>query len=86
MMPWTAIAVPAPDERCGKGWPRPDLKRMTGSYTPNSFSFYGTLANNATGELDNKRFIFLDAHDRMGFFTAKRGAGDDLALDVRITP
>lgn len=62
-----------------------DLKRMTGSYTPNSFSFYGTLASNATGQLDQKRFIFLDAHGRMGFFTAK-AEGDDLVLDVRITP
>lgn len=63
-----------------------DLKRMTGSYTANSFSFYGTLANNRSGDLENKRFIFLDAHERMGFFTAKRSDGDELIIDVRITP
>jgi hypothetical protein len=63
-----------------------DLKRMTGSYTPNSFSFYGTLANNAKGELDNKRYIFLDSHGRMGIFTIKQGAGDELILEVKITP
>ena len=63
-----------------------DLKRMTGSYTPNSFTFWATLANNATGALDHKRYIFLDAHGRMGLFTAKAGAGDELVLDVKITP
>jgi hypothetical protein len=63
-----------------------DLKRMTGSYTANSFSFYGTLANNKTGDLDQKKFIFLDAKGRMGVFTVKRGEGDALVLDVKIMP
>ncbi len=63
-----------------------DLKRMTGSYSANSFSFYGTAANNRTGDLDTKRFIFMDAKDRMGFFTLKPGAGDALSLEIRITP
>jgi hypothetical protein len=63
-----------------------DLKRMTGSYTANSFSFYGTMANNAKGELDNKRYIFLDSHGRMGLFTIKQGEGDALVLEVKITP
>jgi hypothetical protein len=63
-----------------------DLKRMAGSYTANSFSFYGTMANNAKGDLDNKRYMFLDAHGRMGFFTIKPGAGDALVLEIKITP
>jgi hypothetical protein len=62
-----------------------DLKRMTGSYTANSFSFYGTLGSSKTGEIENKRFIFTDAQGRMGFFTAKLD-GDDLQLDIKITP
>jgi hypothetical protein len=63
-----------------------DLKRMAGSYTANSFSFYGTMANNAKGDLDNKRYMFLDAHGRMGFFSIKPGAGDALVLEIKITP
>jgi hypothetical protein len=41
---------------------------------------------NAKGELENKRYIFLDSHGRMGIFTIKQGAGDELTLDVKITP
>jgi hypothetical protein len=63
-----------------------DLKRMTGSYTTNSFTFYAIMADNAKGELDQKRYIFLDSHDRMGLFTIKQGDGDTLILDVKITP
>ncbi len=63
-----------------------DLKRMTGSYTANSFSFAATVSNNRSGDLENRRFIFLDARGRMGLFTVKPGAGDDLTLEVRITP
>lgn len=63
-----------------------DLKRMTGSYTANSFSFAATVSNNRTGDLENRRFIFLDARGRMGLFTVKPGAGDDLTLDILITP
>lgn len=63
-----------------------DLKRMTGSYTANSFSFAATVSNNRSGDLENRRFIFLDARGRMGLFTVKPGAGDDLALDIKITP
>ena len=63
-----------------------DLKRMTGSYTANSFSFAATVSNNRSGELENKRFIFLDARGRMGLFTVKPGTGDDLTLDIRIMP
>ncbi len=63
-----------------------DLKRMTSTYTANSFSFYGNLANSASGELENKRYIFLDAHGRMGIFTAKLGANDELTLEIKITP
>lgn len=80
------VALTWDDDLAAKCKTLADLKRMTGSYSPNSFSFYGTLANNRSGDLDNKRYIFLDAHERMGFFTAKRGDGDDLILDVRITP
>lgn len=63
-----------------------DLKRMAGSYTPNSFSFYATVSNNRTGDLENKRFIFLDHQGRMGFFTVKAGSGDELIVDGKITP
>lgn len=80
------VALSWDDELVAKCKGVADLKRMTMSYTPNSFSFYGTLANNAKGELDHKRYIFLDSHGRMGLFTAKLGADDELILDVKITP
>jgi hypothetical protein len=63
-----------------------DLKRMAGGYNAGSFSFFVGLSNNKTGELDNKRFMFLDAQGRMGFFTAKLGADDELTLEGKITP
>jgi hypothetical protein len=80
------VALTWDDELVAKCKTVADLKRMTGSYTANSFSFYGTAANNAQGELENKRFIFLDSKERMGFFTIKAREGDALALEVRITP
>jgi hypothetical protein len=63
-----------------------DLKRMTSTYTANSFSFYGTFGDNATGDLDQKRFIYLDSHGRMGILSAKRSTGDEVVVDVLITP
>ncbi len=72
------------DDQVAKCKSVPDLKRMAGGYTPNSFTFYATLANNQTGAVDQKRFIFSDVQERMGFFTAKLGAGDELILDVKI--
>ena len=62
-----------------------DLQRMTGTYTANSFSFFGNLGDNAKGELENKRYIFLDAHGRMGFFSLKL-EGDALILEGRMVP
>jgi hypothetical protein len=63
-----------------------DLKRMAGSYTVNSFSFFANMASNPKGELDHKSYIFLDGHGRMGIFTLKQGEGDTLVLQVKITP
>ena len=59
---------------------------MTGSYSASSFAFAGTISNNRTGDVENKRFIFLDRAGRMGIFTLKVGADDQLQLDGKITP
>jgi hypothetical protein len=80
------VALSWSDDLVAKCKTTADLKRMTGSYTANSFSFYAVVTNNRTGDLENKRFIFLDAQGRMGLFTVKQGADDDLVLEGKITP
>jgi hypothetical protein len=80
------VALGWDDDLVAKCQTTADLKRMTGSYTANSFSFAATVSNNRSGELDGKRFIFLDAKGRMGFFSVKAGAGDELVLDGKIEP
>jgi len=80
------VALTWDDELVAKCKTVADLKRMTGSYTANSFSFYGIAGSNPQGYIQNKRFMFLDAKERMGFFTIKPRDGDALALEVRITP
>jgi hypothetical protein len=63
-----------------------DLKRMTGSYSKNSFSFAATISNNRTGDLESDRFIVLDRAGRMGFFTVKAGPDDVLQIAGKIIP
>lgn len=80
------VALTWGDDLVAKCKTTADLKRMTGSYTASSFSFYATVSSNRTGDLDSRRFIFTDRKGRMGIFTVKAGAGDDLQLEGKITP
>lgn len=80
------VALGWDDELVARCKTTADLKRMTGSYSAASFSFYGVVTNNRSGDLDGKRFIFLDSKGRMGLFSVKLGSGDDLLVEGKITP
>lgn len=80
------VALSWADDLVAKCRTTADLKRMTGSYTAASFSFYAVVSNNRTGDLENARFLFLDARGRMGLFSVKPGADDDLLVEGKITP
>src|SRR5262245_15227608 len=54
------VALSWADDLVAKCKSTADLKRMTSSYTKSSFSFYATVSSNRTGDLDSRRFIFLD--------------------------
>ena len=80
------VALTWDDDLVAKCRTTADLKRMTGSYSASSFAFAGTISNNRTGDVENRRFIFLDRAGRMGIFTLKVGADDQLQLEGKITP
>lgn len=63
-----------------------DLKRMTGSYTPNSFSFYATFCSNGTGDIDNHYYIFRLENGKMGIMELDKAAGNDVAIKVKMEP
>lgn len=80
------VALSWDDDLVAKCRTTADLARMTSTYTANSFSFFAVVTNNRTGDIENRRFIFRDARERMGLFTVKLGAGDDLLIEGKITP
>lgn len=63
-----------------------DWERMAGSYTNNSFTFYGTFANNDNGAVEKNLWAFQDAKGKRGLFKLTKGEDESVKLDVKMQP